>query len=412
MRKNNILIIFTLLMLMIWSACSDFVDDVEPIIDQVEDDLLNNEAQLDFLVTGVAVRFATTFDDVVTLSEGLSDAFIFDSNVPNATFPTFRDIDVGDITLDNNSVDNMFFDLGEMRFFADDLLRRLDEMNVADAELEARTRFAANLFGGIARYFFASYMGLNPTEGGGVIDNGPFIPSADMYNLALEKFQAALTSVPNSFTYGANEFSGDYLTRVVNSLIARIHLYSGNTSSALTFAQNGLVEGDPAFQSLYSTESSNFVWQQAGLGRTQYVLDPRFNDFVLADPNEAARIPFIEILGNDGVTIFYLQVKYGEIDSPIDLISWQENELMLAELELSSNNASALARVNVVRASHGIGPLTALDQSALLVERDKELLLTGARLIDERRFGIFHLPAGSWEFLPITERERNNNPNL
>jgi hypothetical protein len=412
MKKNNILIIFTLLMLMIWSACTDFAGDVEPIIDQVQDDLLNDEGQLGFLVTGVEVRFATTHDQVVILTEGLSDAFIFDSNVPNATFPTFRDIDAGDITLDNNSVDGMFFDLGELRFFADDLLRRLDEINVTDPEVEARTRFAANLFGGIARYFFASYMGLNPTDGGGVIDNGPFIPSADMYNLALDKFQAALASVPNSFTYGTNEFSGDYLTRVMNSLIGRIHLYTGNTSSALTFVQNGLVEGDPAFQSLHSTQSSNLVWQQAGLGRSQYVLDPRFNDFVLADPNEAARISFVEILGSDGVTVFYLQTKYGSIDSPIDFINWQENELMLAELELSTNNASALARVNVVRASHGIGPLAALDLDALIVERDKELLLTSARLIDERRFGIFHLPPGSWQYLPITERERNNNPNL
>ncbi|MFQ6115672.1 MAG: hypothetical protein ACE5NG_16550, partial [bacterium] len=369
-------------MVMIWSACSDFVDEVEPIIDEVQDDLLNDEAQVPFLSTGVKVRASTTHDQLVTLSEGLSDVFFFDSNVPNATFPTFRDIDAGEITLDNNSVDGMFFDLGEMRFFADDLVRRVNEITIEDAEVKREALFTGYLYGGLARYYFATYMGLNPTEGGGVIDNGPFIPSADMYALALEKLQTALTHAADA-----------YETRVVNSLIARIHLYTGNTSSAQQFAQNGLVDGDAPLQSLYSAESTNTVWQHAGLGRSQYVVDERFHDYVVADPLEATRIPLIEILGNDGVTIFYLQVKYDELDSPIDVISWQENELMLAELELTSNNASALARVNAVRASHGLGALTALDQTALITERDKELFLTGARLVDERRFGLWHLPA-------------------
>jgi len=401
MKKFSTLLIFIFLSLMVMNACSDFVDEVDPIIDQVEDDLLNDEAQIPFVSKGVKVRFATTHDQVVILSEGLSDAFIFDSNVPNATFPTFRDIDVGDITLDNNSVDGMFFDLGELRFFADDLIRRVDEVGTfSDAEVEREARFTGKLYGGIARYMFATYMGLNPTEGGGVIDNGPFIPASEMYAQALAKFQEALP------------FAGsDADTRMVNSLIARLHLYNGNTAAALTAAQAGMVAGDPPFQSLHSTQSTNLVWQQAGLGRSQYVLDPRFFDYVQADPNEAVRIPFIEILGSDGTTIFYLQTKYDSESSPIDFMSWQENELMLAELELNTDNATALARVNAIRAEDGLAPLAALDLNALIVERDKELMLTGNRLPDQRRFGIWHLP-GKWQYLPITERERNNNPNL
>ncbi len=401
MRHNKFLIVVALSLLMMWIACSNFVDEVDPIIDQVQDDLLNDESQIPFLSTGVKVRFATTHDQLVTLAEGLSDAFIFDSNVPNATFPQFREVDDGAIQLDNNSVDNMFFPLGELRFFADDLIRRVNLINFTNAETKREALFTGYLYGGIARYFFATYMGLNPTEGGGVIENGPFIPSAAMYDSALVNFQQALAQA-----------GSPYETRLVNSIIARTHLYAGNAAAALQFAQNGLATGDAPFQSLHSTESSNFVWQQAGLGRSQYVLDPRFRGYVTANPGEAARIQFVNILGNDGVTVFQLQTKYNEVDSPIDFISSQENELMLAELELSSNPASALARVNAVRASHGLAPLAALDLNALIIERDKELLLTGARLPDQRRFGIFHLPAGSWQFLPITEQERNNNPNI
>ena len=398
---KKVIVVTALWGLMIWSACSNFVDEVDPIIDQVQDDLLNDESQIPFLSTGVKVRFSTTYDQLVLLSDGLSDALFFDSNVPNATFPQFREIDIGNIQLDNNSVDNMFFPLGELRFFADDLIRRVDLVSFEDQEIKREALFTGHLYGGIARYLFATYMGLNPAEGGGVIENGPFIPSAQMYNLALEKFQEALAVA-----------SPGRETRLVNSIMARTHLYAGNAASALQFAQNGLTAGDAPLQSLHSTQSSNYVWQHGGRGRSQFVLDERFLGYVTADPNEAARIQFQDILGQDGVTIYQLQTKYGEVDDPINFISWEENELMLAELELNSNNASALARVNAIRASHGLAALGALDQAALLVERDKELLLTGARLVDQRRFGLFHLPAGSWQFLPITEQERNNNPNI
>lgn len=397
MKKHSIFLVFSLLLLMLWGACSNFVDEVDPLINQVEDDLLNNEQQIPFLTTGVMVRFATTHDQLVVLADGLSDQFIFDSNVPNATFPTFQDIDKGDITFDNNSIDGMFFDLGELRFFADDLVRRVTAIGTFDdADVQREALFTGHLYGGIARYFFATHMGLNPTEGGGVIDNGPFIPSAEMYNLALEKFQEAL-----------NYVGSDADTRAVNSMIARTYLYMGNSANALSFAQNGMVDGDNPFVSQHNAESTNYVWQQAGRGRNQYVVDPRFAAYVAADPNEAARIQFEEILGTDGVTIFYRQIKYPNFDTPISFMTWQENELMLAEL-----GDNSLDRVNAVRASHGLGALSTYDQNVLITERDKELFLTGNRLPDERRFGIFHLPAGSWEFLPLTERERNNNPNL
>jgi len=402
MKKYPILATLTLTALLAVSSCNDFVDEVDPIIDQVEDNVLNAEAQIPFLVTGIRVRFATTHDRIATFADGLSDVLIFDQNVPGATFPTFKEMDEGDIQLDNNSVDGMFFDLGELRFFSDDLLRRIDAIGTfQDAETRRDGVYNANLYGGIARYFFATYMGLNPTEGGGVIDNGPFVTSADMYSLALDKLQVALDNAGT-----------DLERRVVNSIIARIHLYAGDTAQALTFAQNGMVAGDAPFRSLHSNESSNYYWLQAGLGRSQWVVDARFNDYVLADPNEAARIPLNVILGNDGTTSFFLQVKYSDIADPIPFMSWQENELILAELELTSSNASALARVNAIRASHGIGALSVLDQAALINEREKELFLTGARLIDQRRFGLWHLGPNTWQFLPITERERNNNPNL
>ena len=399
MKRFSVFITLAAL-LMLAGACTDFSNSIDPVINQVPDDRLNDAAQVNFLINGVQVRFATTLAQVMTLSSGLSDEFIFDSRVPNATFPTFRDIDFGTITLDNNSVDGAYNPLGELRFFSDDLVRRVGAISGIDATLAKRANFTGYLYGGIARYLYAAYFALNPTEGGGVIDNGPFIPSTQMYDLALEKLQLALTNAPAAAD-----------ARVVSSIIARLHLVRGNFAAARTAAAAGMVSPDPPLQGKYNTQSTNFYWQQAGLGRPQYVADPRFLTYVTADPLEKNRIALSPIVGG-GVT-FQRQSKYATESSPLDFMSWQENSLMLAELDVRDGNAAAaLPRVNAVRASHTLAALTSINLDGIYVERDKELFVTGVRLLDQRRFGKFHLPAGTWQFLPITDDERNNNPNF
>jgi len=407
MKKQTILLVLFMFssLLLIWSSCEDYATSVDPLINRVEDERLTSESQIEFVINGVKTRFATTHDRLMLIAGLLSDELLFDPNIPNATFPTFRDIDLGQITLDNNSVDAPFNALGELRFFSDDIIRRVNEITFENEELKKEALFTGNLYGGIARYFYAAYFGLSQEQGGGVIDSGPFIPSNEMYGLAIEKFQEAL-----------NYTDDEAQKRVINSLIARIYLQQADYANAQSFAQNGMVEGDAPFQSQHSIESDNYFWQQAGPGRTQAVADSRFYDYITADPAEAERVKLDEVMGNND-SLYYRQGKYLTEDSPIDLMSWQENELMLAECEIrAGNSAGALARINAVRASHGIAALDAVDMNVLIQERDKELFVTGARLIDQRRldaeFHTWHLAAGTWRYFPITERERNINSNL
>jgi tetratricopeptide (TPR) repeat protein len=261
-----------------------------------------------------------------------------------------------------------------------------------------------NLYGGLSRYLYATYFGLTENNGGGIIDNGPFIPSNEMYALAIEKLQSAL-----------NHAADEAETRIVNSLIARCYLFDEQYSQAATFAANGMIEGDPVFETLYSVESANEYYVQAGSGRSQYVADFRFNDYITADPNEANRIQLAEKLGNDETTTYYYQVKYPNQDSPIPIMTWQENNLMLAELVLrGSGTGTPVTLVNAVRASHSIDPIGgSVDLDVIYVERDKELFATASRLPDHKRFNRWdHLPADAWHYLPITQSERNNNPNF
>jgi hypothetical protein len=53
-----------------------------------------------------------------------------------------------------------------------------------------------------------------------------------------------------------------------------------------------------------------------------------------------------------------------------------------------------------------------MQKDDLLKKRDKKLNFTGNLLIDQNRFDIWHLDAGTWHYLPITQRERDANPNI
>lgn len=405
MKIKAITLLLLLTLVAIWSSCEDYATNVDPLIDRVEDELLTNETQVPFTINGVKTRFAATQDQLMVMACLLADEFFFDGNLPGASWPQYSEIDLGEITLDNASISNMSLLLGELRFFADDLVRRVGDITFTNNDLKESALFEGNLYGGIARYFYATYIGLTPSEGGGTIDNGPFVPSNEMYALAIEKFKEALKHT-----------SDGYQQRIANSLLARCYLFQGDFANALIYAQNGMAAGDEPFQGLHNLEANNYFWQQAGAGRTQGGADARFHEYIVNDPQEANRVLIEEIVGNDGTTIYYRQAKYPVEESPVIFMNWQENELMLAELELRAGNMNALNRINNVRASHSIDPLAAIDMQALILERDKELCFTGVRLPDQRRFDseyqTWHLASDKWKYLPITDNERNINPNI
>jgi len=388
------------------SACDSFVDDIEPPVDLVSSDSLSQVGHLPFLITGVQQRFATAYGSTVVLSEGLSDAYRFAYETSGATFPTYIEIDEGNIPLDNNSVDGLYQDVNELRFLADDLIDRATngiEFREGAPVTQEEALYQGNLYAGIARYFLATYFGLNPLHGGATIDSGPFIPSSELYNQAIANFQAALSNVDDD----------SYEARVVNSLLARTYLYAGNTAQAGAAAAEGLVEGDPDFSALYSPQTNNPVWIAAGRGRTQYAVAPRFvgNDQTPTEEYETVDCTDDLVYCEDGQeTLTYSrQAEYLTDSSPIPFITWQETNLIRAEALLNSDNDQALSLVN---AAQDGDDLDSLDQDALIEIRDQVLFSRGARLVDQRRFDLWHLGPESWQYLPITQTERNANPNI
>ena len=399
MKKINFYVL--IILVSVWvSSCKDYVTGIDPFIDRIEDGLLNDASQIPFVIAGVQTRFASASTQLDNQADGLSDAFIFDQNVPNATFPTFREINDGQILVDNNSVRGVYTALGQYRYYADNLIVRANKITIADAALKNSALYTGSFYGAYARYQYATYFG-KPTEGGSPIDGSAFINATALYDQAITLFKQALTYTTDAKTI-----------RIVNSCIARIYLYRGDYANAATYAKLGMIKGDAAFQALHNINQSSDYWGNSGAGRTQFVCDFRFKAYVDADPKEANRIKLASKLGNDKKKTYYYQVKYLQ-DSPEDMMTWQENNLMLAELALRGQATGvALTLVNEVRTSHSLDPLLLVDLDVIYTERDKELFCSGSRLPDERRFNKWHLGAGTWQYFPITSDEINSNPNL
>ena len=389
--------VMTVMLLLFGAACEDAVLDVEPPIDSVEDDRLNREDQVPFLVTGVQAKFAQIYDQITMFAGGLSDELVFDRRVPGATYPTYAELDNGNITLANASVSETMLILGQLRLLADTLVTRVDRIAFTDPERRGNALYHGYFYGAIARYLWGAYFGLESERGGGVINSGPFIPSTEMYAQALDLLDLA---VQNALT--------DYDARAALSLEARIHLLEGRYSEADAVARGGLNQGDAPLSALYSSDLANGWHYGAGAGRTQFVVDDRYVSYLTADPNEETRIPIVQVTQTR-----FRQDKYPELDSPLPFVTWQEMVLIQAEAALRDGQTGpALDLVNAVRQSHGLEDLDDITLEGLIVERDKELFCMGIRLLDQRRLDLWHLPDGTWKYLPITQRERDSNPNL
>ena len=404
--KNFKIVLLIITTIMLFNSCKDFVSNTDSLIGRIEDSKLNDPAQIPFLISGLKTKFSVAASYTIVLSDVLSD--LFNKN-PYSYFEnsySYDEIVLGTISLNNEFITKAYRDLGEARFYADNLVERVLKEKNTDQELKNKALFTGKFYGGYTRFLYATYFGLSETNGGSPVNGGKFISSDKLYTKAINLFMEAL------------EFTSDpWQKRLTNSMIAKSYLYQGNYVKAAAFALKGLSFGDPSFSIQFNSQSgyNNRYYLFAGKNLLLFIIDNRFPKYIATDPNEANRIKIdsVSVYKKNNVFLFF-QTKYNNLDSPEDLISWQENNLMLAELALrnQASAGNALTLVNEVRLSHNIPSLNNVDLETIYIERDKELFCTGNRLPDERRFNKFHLPAGRWQYLPVPAEERDRNKNL
>ena len=397
--KKSFTVLLLVLLTLLFNSCKNWVTNVEPPVDSISDSELNSESQLPLLINGVETKFASSVDRVNILSAALSDALIF---YPGND-PKFREIDNGIIQLDNPYTSGAYSKLGELRFYADDLVRRTNSISFPDTMVKDSALFIGYFYGGYARYLYATYFGLSQTQGGSPINGGPFINSDKMYELAIDKFKQSLKYTNDAL-----------LTRTVNSVIARAYLYKGDYSNSAFYADNGLVIGDQPFEALHSTLNGNvnFWYETTSNINPVFVSDIRFKQYIDIDPNDTNRIKLDSITIDSNQT-YYCQSVYSTPESPQMIITWEENNLMRAELAIRGfGSGNAIKLVNQIREEYGIADINSVNLDSIYVERNKQLFPSGNRLVDERRFNKWHLPPDTWKYLPIPLSERNNNPNI
>ena len=386
-------------------SCEDWVSEVEPLSDQVEDGSLDSEEYLDFLLKGVLGNMGRSSEfsglaHIIWRVAGFSDEFIHGE----VDFAPDHSNFVQDIPMDLNFVANDWENYHQIRFHADDLLDRASKMTISNDALKQRVNWWGNVIGGLMRMYLADHWGLtkdgqNP---GAVIttiqqiesgQTGSFQTDAEIRASAREMLTAALSFDPGETYEGVNGNADE----IIWSLIARTYLFDGNYSEAKSAAEKGLQQGDIAFQLVHSAAYTNFMWYEAGRNNVLFSASPRFVDYVVADRNEGEiisnledenedsqslrgpegdglgatsaadvrdgltnsneRIPLWELEGD--ANLAYCQDIYDGRSDYLDLIDWREMELILAEVAIrAGDNATGLAHINNVRTHHGLDALT------------------------------------------------------
>jgi hypothetical protein len=446
---KRFILFFAAVSLLLLPACDSFVENVEEPKESTGSESLNSPVEARFIVQGIQAKWADTHDFITLSASLLSDQFRFGLN-SDATFPTYFQLDAGIPERQSNTVDAVAQELGQYRFLADDAVRRFNqeiEFDETATLTQNEALFAAHLHGAIARYYYATYIGLNPQQGGGVIERSEFIPSNAMYDSARVKVQQALDVAPDSSSMA-----------FANSVLAKINLYDGQYESSRYDAAADVIEDGPVLEAgsdpvnvLYSVQEENEWWQNAGISRVQVVAQDSllrqsvaashrtdielraFDGVIENNPDELARVPLVGVTARAGFVEFgspeaveAAQNKYPQNTSPIPFINWQEVNLIRAELALrGASNEDPLALINEVRTSYGLGTLSSLGSNmtermeTLAAERDRTLFAQGDRLADQRRLDVlpWHLvdtfqAQETWRWIPISQAEIDDNPNL
>lgn len=405
---------------LVFVSCQAYVRDVPSPADLIGNQDINSESTLPILYTGIGGAIGDVQRQLSPLASTLSDEFMnVNALSSERTESTIFNLDDGNPDNSQNAFRSIWTQIAITRYQGRVLLEKIPTITFSQESNRRRALFIGHFFRAVSEHYLAAFWGISARRGGGVIDGGKFIPSSAMHDTCLRKFTLALENAP-----------GIYEQRLVNSFVARIHLLEGRYPEALTAATNGLQQGDEPFQSLYAENSFNWWVDYSGLSgasKGPVIPHPRFRDYVVADSAEAGRIKLVQGTkpAAGRTEPYFVQAKYSAT-TPIDIMTWQENALMLAELFLRVKNdtVAALRQVNLVRTA--VAPLpsgvrlsgrTRTNLDSIYIERDKQFFGTGLRLLDQRRFNRWTQFTGlnavtAWYFLPIPKREFDTNPNL
>jgi hypothetical protein len=261
------------------------------------------------------------------------------------------------------------------------------------------------------------------------IDVGPELTRAQVFAEAEVRFNRAIDA--------ATAATNDSILNQARVGRARVRLQLNNLAGARsdailvpsTFVRNGSYSGPPA-----AGRRQNLVHTQQFTGFFSSV-DPSFRGLTVEGVADT-RVTVADAgrNGHDNITRVWRTSKYAAPNSPIPIASYDEAQLIVAEVDAADAGTAgnAVTIINGLRARASLpaytgGTTQAEVQTLVREERRRELFLEGHRLADIIRFNITLSPAagtpfksggvygsdvGSQACFPLPDVERNNNPNL
>ena len=309
---------------------------------------------------------------------------------------------------------NVYEPLSTARFMADDALRRLDEWGDQVPNNTELTATAAAFAG-------YSLTLLGESMCSAAIDLGPEMFPDDFFTLAQQRFDLAITAAGS-----AGDTDIQNLARVG---LARTLLNLGQAAAASTVASQ--VPAGFSYDFDYSsadasTENKLYVLMDQELQATVDV--PYRNMTFLGQPDPRVPVFNTGLLGPSTDIEMWATTKHSSLDSPIQVASWEEAQLIMAEAALEAGQLQGA--VDIINALHGLVELpdfvssdAAEIRTQLIYERSAELFLEGQHMQDIERFNLTLYPApgtpayhgGAFSdqiCFPLPEVEYANNPNI
>lgn len=304
--------------------------------------------------------------------------------------------------------------LSRTRWLADRTLELLAGWEDADVPNRAQLQAEAGMYAGFTYVLFGESMCSMAFDGGE--EQFP----TDAFNLAIQRFDDALAA-------GA---SGDILNAIRVGK-ARAQLNLGMPAAAAATADD--VPIDFSFQVSYSNAESvtrNKEWEFNVDDENVTVAEPYRNVEYegVADP----RIPVVDVMRNHpqtGIAI-WISTKFADAGTPLEVASWEEAQLIVAEAEIEAENFQNAAdifdalhsRAGIPAYAGGLNQTELMDQ--LVYDRSAEMFLEGHHLQDLKRLNIDLFPPTGTDDgfggaygdqicfdLPATEFQNNGNIN-
>ena len=278
----------------------------------------------------------------------------------------------------------LYLPLARTRWLADNVLTSLEGWTVA--EVPDKAAFEAQ----VAAYAGYSYVLFGESMCTVAFDNGPEQTTADAFLLAVARFDKAIAAAGSS---------NDEILNLARVGKARALLSLNRKPEAAAVA--ALVPSGFTFTLAYSNAEAvtrNKEWELNVRDFDVTVgvlfrnlsfagdLDPRA---AVTDEGETGTGTSVEIWTAD---------KYPSADSPIELASWEEAQLIMAEAAWEAGPLSdAVTIINTLHANAGLSAFASVDADEILdqiiYERSAELFLEGHHLQDIKRLNIPLFPA-------------------